>query len=115
MWGGKEEVRVETVSAQGKGRWGLGLTNITPDVREELQAPSDVNGALVANVQPGSPADNAGITRGSVILEVNRHKVESTADARRELENVPKGQDALVLIWANGGSAFRVLHSAEQG
>ncbi len=115
MPGRKGEAEAESAGEHGKGRWGLGLTNITPDVREELQAPSDVNGALVANVQPGSPADNAGITRGDVILEVNRHKVASTSDAKRELENIPKGQDALVLVWANGGNSFRVLHSAEQG
>jgi hypothetical protein len=27
---------------------------------------------------------------------------------------VPKGQDALLLIWSNGGNSFRVLHSAQE-
>jgi len=26
---------------------------------------------------------------------------------------VPKGKDALVLVWSNGGNTFRVLHSAQ--
>jgi len=99
----------------GKARWGLGFTNITPDMRGQIQAPGDVHGALVTNVQPGSPADNAGITQGDIILEVNRHKTETSADVRRELESVPKGQDALLLVWSNGGTTFRVLHSAEEG
>jgi hypothetical protein len=29
------------------------------------------------------------------------------------LASVPKGQDALVLVWSNGGSTFRVLHAPE--
>jgi serine protease Do len=66
-------------------------------------------------VQPGSPADNAGLQQGDVILEVNRHKVQNATDVQRELASVPKGQDALLLVWANGGNAFIVLHSPEEG
>jgi len=70
---------------------------------------------VVNNVQPGSPADNAGISRGDVILEVNRKQVASVADVQRELSNVPQDKDAMVLIWSNGGSSFRVMHAAEPG
>lgn len=96
-----------------KPRWGLGLTDLTPDVRGQLQAPEDIHGALVGNVQPGSPADNAGLQRGEIILEVNRHAVQSASDAAHELGKVEKGQDALVLVWANGGNTFRVLHPSQ--
>src|SRR5207237_6381573 len=76
----------------GKPRWGLGLADLTPDTREQLQAPKDLQGAVVGNVQPGSPADNAGLQRGDVILEVNRHSVQSASDASRELGKVGQGQ-----------------------
>ncbi len=97
----------------GKARWGLGLMEIAPDVREQLQLPGNVHGALVTNVQPGSPADNAGISRGDVIVEVNRKSVQSVSDVQRELGGVAQGQDALVLVWSHGGSSFIVLHSAQ--
>jgi len=97
----------------GKMRWGLGLGNLTPDMRDQLQAPSDIKGAVVQQVQPGSPADNAGLQQGDIILEVNRHKVQSASDVREALSDVPKGQDALVLVWSNGGNTFRVLHAPE--
>ena len=74
-----------------------------------------MKGVVVTNVQPGSPADNAGISRGDVILEVNRHQVQSADDVKRELGNVPSGKDAMVLIWSNGGSSFRVMHATEPG
>ena len=50
---------------------------------------------------------------GDVIVQVNRKDVNSAADVRDALSSVPIGQDALVLIWSNGGSTFRVLHAPE--
>ncbi len=94
----------------GKARWGLGLADLTPDARNELQAQPSLHGAIVQDVQPGSPADNAGLQRGDVIMEVNRHPVKSAAEVKQDLSSVPNGQDALVLVWSNGGSTFRVLH-----
>jgi len=101
-------------AGHGKPRWGLGLSDITPDLREQLQAPGDVHGAVIDRVTPGSPADDAGLQRGDIIVSVDRHETETAADAQKALSNVPKGQDALVLVWSNGGNSFRVLHS-EQG
>ena len=97
----------------GKMRWGIGLGNLTPEMRDQLQAPSSAHGAVVEQVQPGSSADNAGLQQGDIILEVNRHKVQSASDVQQALQNVPKGQDALLLVWSNGGNTFRVLHSPE--
>ncbi len=100
-------------SEHGKGRWGLGLADLTPDTRSQLQVEGSVHGAIVENVQPGSPADNAGLQRGDVIMEVNRHPVKTASDVVSALSNVPGGQDALVLVWSQGGSTFRVLHPAQ--
>jgi serine protease Do len=100
-------------NSNSKPRWGIGLTDMTPELREQLQASSDVHGAVVEQVQPGSAADNAGLQRGDVIVEVDRHPMQNAADVQKALSAVPKTQDALVLVWSNGGSTFRVLHSTE--
>ena len=97
----------------GKPRWGLGLADMTPELRQQVQAPADIHGAIIERVQPGSAADNAGLQRGDVIVEVNRKPVENVADVQKALSAVPKGQDALVLVWSNGGSTFRVMHATE--
>ena len=94
-----------------RGRWGVGLTDISPDAREQLQIPGEVKGALVGQVEPGSPADDAGLSRGDVIQQVNRKSTPTLDDVKSALASVPKGQDALVLVWSNGGSTFRVLHA----
>jgi serine protease Do len=99
--------------SEGKMHWGIGLGNLTPEMREQLQAPGEIHGAVIEQVQPGSSADNAGLQQGDIILEVNRHKVQSASDVKDALSKVAKGQDALILVWSNGGNTFRVLHSPE--
>lgn len=94
-----------------KGRWGVGLSDLTPDVRQQLQIPANVHGAVVMNVQPGSQADNAGLSQGYVIEQVNRKDVSSAADVQKALASIPKGQDALLLVYAGGGSTFVVMHA----
>jgi len=97
----------------GKGRWGLSLGDLSQDARDQMQIPSTVHGAVVEGVQPGSPADNAGLQHGDVIMEVNRHAEQSADNVVHALSSIPNGQDALVLVWSNGGNSFRVLHPAE--
>jgi serine protease Do len=100
-------------TGNGKGRWGIGLADLTPDLREQIQAPKSVEGAVVENVRPGSSADNAQLQQGDVIVSVNRKPVHSASDVAQALSSVPQGQDALVLVWSNGGTTFRVLHPSQ--
>ena len=103
----------DSANDERKMHWGIGLGNLTPELREQLQAPHEIHGAVIEQVQPGSSADNAGLQQGDIILEVNRHKVQSANDVQQALSSVSKGQDALLLVWSNGGNTFRVLHSPE--
>ena len=105
---GDERLIVGATSARAHARGEL-----SPDIRQQLQVPGNVHGAVIEQVRPGSSADNAGLQQGDVILEVNRHKVSSPADVQQELSKVAAGQDALLLVWSNGGNSFRVLHYPE--
>ncbi len=110
--GGRES---ETAGKEhGKGRWGITLGELTPELRGQLQASASIHGALVNDVVPGSPADNAGISRGDIIMEVDRKPMKSVSEVGEALTAIPAGQDALVLVWSNGGTTFRVLRSSEQ-
>ncbi len=111
--GGDRSEKLSAENSSDKPRWGLGIADITPELREQLQAPDDLHGAVIQRVLPGSPSDDAGLQPGQVIMGVNRHETKSASDVQKALASVPKGQDALVLIWANGGSTFRVLHSTQ--
>ncbi len=100
-------------AAEGKPRWGVGLSDLTDDLRQQLHADESVHGAVIEQVAPGSPADNAGLQPGEIITEVNRQPVHSASEVKQALANVDKNGDALVLVWSNGGSTFRVLHPTQ--
>ncbi len=96
-----------------RGRLGVSVGELTPDLRQQLNIPAQVNGAAIQSVRPASPADDAGLAPGNVILEVNRHPVKSPDSFVREFHSVPAGKDILLLVWSKGGASYRVLHPAE--
>ncbi len=110
--GSKDKTEELNASADnGKPRWGVGIADLTSDVRQQLQAPSTLKGAVIQRVQPGSPAEEAGLQPGDVIQSVDRKPTPTASEVQKALASVPKGQDAMVLVWGNGGSTFRVLHA----
>jgi S1-C subfamily serine protease len=58
-----------------------------------------MTGLLVQRVEPMSPAQDAGIDRGHVILEINRQPVHSVAMMRRILEGVRTGDALAVFLY----------------
>ena len=58
------------------------------------------------DLDPNGNAARAGLSEGDVILQVNRNKVTSAAEAGRELQKVPSGGTALMLIWRRNQEIF---------
>jgi len=99
--------------AEQKGRLGLAVANLTPDLRQQFNVPDRVKGAVIQAVRPGSAAEDAGLTAGDVILGVDRHPVEDADSFVNQLHSEPAGKDVLLLVWANGGESYLVLHPDE--
>ncbi len=107
------EVATAAEGRTQRGRLGVAVTDVTPDIRQQLQLPQSVKGGVaVEQVRPASPAEDAGLANGDVIMEVNRKPVESSQQFRDELQKTPSGQDVLLLVWSNGGASYRVVHPA---
>jgi serine protease Do len=83
---------------QGQDSFGITLSNVTPQVARRLQIPSGQSGALITDVDPNGPSAGA-LRQGDVILSVNRVPVSSAAEAGRELQKVPSGRIAQILLW----------------
>ncbi len=69
-----------------------------------------MRGAVVENVEAFTPAAGAGLKRGDVLLEVNRHPVHSAQDASRDLRAVKAGEPAFLLLMRGGVRQFVELH-----
>ncbi|HXI04663.1 MAG TPA: DegQ family serine endoprotease [Candidatus Saccharimonadales bacterium] len=67
-----------------RGWLGVGIQNLTPDIAEGLGI-KDQKGAIVSEVQPGTPAADAGLKQGDVIVGLNGKPVESSLDLRNSI------------------------------
>jgi serine protease Do len=90
-------VRGETAS--GPGALGLTVIEIDAANAHRFDVPAGMTGLLVQRVEPMSPAQDAGIERGHIILEVNRQPVHSVAGMRRILESAPTGSALAVYLY----------------
>jgi serine protease Do len=103
------EMPAEPGEAAGEtsGDWGLTVQDITPELAQRLELES-TEGVLVSSVAPDSPAAEAGVRPGDVILQVNRKPVHGTSDYEKALAG-GKGNSLLLLLQREGHSLFTVL------
>jgi serine protease Do len=90
------------------GRLGLALSTLTPEAREQLKVPDDTVGVLVSGVRAGSPAADAGLRSGDIIVGVGNRNVGSAADAMKAITLALNGKDGAVAlrVMRDGAVAF---------
>jgi len=77
---------------------GLSVQDVTPQLARQSQVDPATKGAVVVDVAPDSPAADAGLEPGDVVLEVNRRAVASAAEYKNAVKGVKKGDTALVRV-----------------
>ena len=102
----KEEAIV--ASAKEKGELGLTVQKVTPEMADNLKL-GRAQGVVITEVEPGSPADEAGLQQGDVIIEVDRKPVRDVAEFRKSVSGIKKGQRVLFLVRREGNSLFVAL------
>ena len=95
-----------TLGELGNEQLKLGL-KVAPLPPEVTQQTGIHGGVYVTQVEPGSPADEAGIQPGDIILRVNRKRIRSLADFRRAMARIKPGEVVAFLI-RRGNSSFYV-------
>ncbi len=91
-------------------RIGLAFQDMDPRMAEATGLPR--TGALVIEVSPGSPADEAGIRRGMAVVELNRKPVLNRDELMAGLKGLAPGEVALFRV-ALPGSAGKSLIALE--
>lgn len=112
--GNKEVASNDGSEGQQRGKLGLAVADLTAEARQQIDAPDTVKGAVVENVRPGSPAGEAGLQPGDVILEVNRHATNSAEQFANAVKQNPAGKDLLLLVWSKGNASYRTVHPEDQ-
>ncbi|HSI85024.1 MAG: Do family serine endopeptidase [Candidatus Methylacidiphilales bacterium] len=94
---------LESLIRHGKvvrGYLGVSIQEVKPELKDAFGLPSE-EGALVADINKGSPAEKGGVERGDVFVEFDGQKVKSTAELRLLVSQTPIGKDVKVTVIRN--------------
>jgi len=107
------EDTVAGVAGQASGENKVGITGqaITPEVARALQLKTR-QGVVVASIEPGSPAEEAGGMRGDVIREVNRTQVKDVVGFVKKMSEESGKKNVLFLIHRQGNNIYVVVKLA---
>ena len=93
----------------GQPRLGIAVTELTADLVKHLDMPPSTKGVVIADVEDGSPAAEAGLQVGDVIQEVNRKPVHTMAEFQSQLST--RGSNPiLLLVNHEGRTAFMAVN-----
>ncbi|HXV81174.1 MAG TPA: Do family serine endopeptidase, partial [Candidatus Binatia bacterium] len=95
-------------SAPEKGELGMTVQRLTPQIAESLGL-EKTEGVVVSAVDPGSAADEAGIRRGDVILEVDRKPIPNIDEYKKAIAGISKGKGVLLLVRRGESTLFLAL------
>ncbi len=110
---GSEATGPESSSDDAEALRGVGVTDLTPEIRRQLQIPARVTGAVIASVDPDSAAAGAGLRRGDVIQEIDRKPVKSAEDAVQITKKAKNGK-VLVRVWRATGHSYVVVDESKK-
>jgi serine protease Do len=85
------------------------VADITDDIRNALNLPNNVQGAVIAEIDSDSPAGKAGLREGDVIQEVNKQPVKNAKDLVAASKKLKPNEKILMRVWSQGRSGYVAL------
>ncbi|HVB81825.1 MAG TPA: DegQ family serine endoprotease [Candidatus Binataceae bacterium] len=108
----KEEQLASAKSEEPGSNWGLQVQSITPEIANQLNL-NNTKGVVVRGVQPDSPAADAGIQQGDVVLEVNHTKVNTVDDFLAAAKQAKKDKNSALLLVQRGNATMYTVIKPE--
>ena len=87
---------------------GLVIANLDAEKKETFNIPDSAEGVVVVEIKSGSLAQKVGMSVGDLIVEVNRQKIGSVAEALKA-KTKGKGKVLLLRVITERGSRFLAL------
>ena len=100
-----DDTKLAKTSKPAKGKWGLQLHNMSPQIGQQLRLQAD-QGVVIVGVEPGSPAHEAGLRKGDVIVEVNRQAVNSVDEVKENIKKSKDKDNLLLLVQRQNGKFY---------
>jgi serine protease Do len=102
-------------SGEGEGeathaRLGISVQNLTESDREQMGLKT--GGVVIASVEPGSFAEDIGLQKGDVLVEINRHHVAAATDVRNIMQSAKTGEAMAFKVMRNAGGNWSSLFAA---
>ena len=89
------------------GSFGFSLAPLSPDSRQELGLRETISGALIAAVEPGSPAEEQGLRAGDILQQVGREVVDGPQAAIAQLKEAKASKKPVLMkIYREGTTRF---------
>jgi len=112
-----EELKEQQVaSAENAGEagsnWGLQVRDLTPDVAQQLGVQTN-KGVVISGVKQDSPAADAGLQQGDVVLEINHDKVNSADEFATLARAAQKNKKAALLLVQRGNATMYTVINPE--
>lgn len=93
-------------AAESATELGLSLQAMSPELASRLGVERGAGEVVIVSVSPGSPASSAGLRPGDLVLEVDRQKIGSLADAKKQITKTKDKDKILFLIRRGSGSRY---------
>jgi serine protease Do len=91
-------------------RLGVSVQNLSDSDREQMGLKS--GGVVIASVEPGSFAEDIGLQKGDVLVEINRHHVATGADVRNVMQAAKPGEAMAFKLMRNAGGNWASVFAA---
>lgn len=97
-----------------RGRIGVAIQDLTPDLAEALGL-AEAQGAVVSSVEQDSPAADAGIQAGDVIVAIGKHQIRGSADLRNRVGLTPVGSQVEIAYLRDGRRGSATIRIEAEG
>lgn len=98
---GKRQVFEGDGPLMRRGYLGISLTELTPELRSHFGVP-EADGVMVSKVEPGSPAEKAGVKVGDILTSVDGQAIKTSWDVMAKVRRLEDGNQVPLEIWRNG-------------
>jgi len=92
---------------------GVMVSDLTSEIRQQLEIPESVQGAIVTDIEPGSPVARQGLRPGDVIVEIERQPIRNAQEAEKRSQELT-GPKTMIRVWRDGRTTFVIVDEGQR-